>query len=213
MALTDSGCHKPSASSPFEILFGCRGRRCCSSANAERVTPAAKRRKRQHRTAALNMVGPSLLDHSIEGALSMYRSLCIVFLITCVSCSTTQPTTTTNMSNSADFEKLIDDVLYGALALAPVAATQTGYHEHNGMPLDEMVDDYSQAGIDNQRKFYEGVQSRVNALNAGSLDKEQTAYLEIIKNQLKLQLLDLNTIQSFKHNPTVYVELAGNALY
>jgi uncharacterized protein (DUF885 family) len=99
------------------------------------------------------------------------------------------------------------------LALAPVAATQTGYHEHNGMPLDEMLDDYSPAGIENQRKFYEGIQSRVDALNAASLDKEQQADLDIIKNQLKLQLLDLNTIQSFKHNPTIYVELAGNALF
>ena len=26
-------------------------------------------------------------------------------------------------------------------------------------------------------------------------------------------MLDLNTIQSFKHNPTIYVELAGNALF
>jgi uncharacterized protein (DUF885 family) len=117
------------------------------------------------------------------------------------------------MNNTAEFEKLTDDLLYGGLALAPVSATQTGYHEHNGMPLDEMLDDYSPAGIDAQRKFYEGIQSRVNALNTTTLDKEQQADLEIIKHQLNLQLLDLNTIQSFKHNPTLYVELAGNALF
>ena len=117
------------------------------------------------------------------------------------------------MSSTADFEKLTDDLLYGALALSPVSATQIGYHEHNGMPLDEMLDDYSASGIEGQRKFYEGIQSRVNGLNAGSLDKEQQTDLEIIKNQLNLQLLDLNTIQSFKHNPTIYVELAGNALF
>ena len=117
------------------------------------------------------------------------------------------------MSNTAEFEKLTDDLLYGTLALSPVAATQTGYHEHNGMPLDEALDDYSQMGIERQRQFYEQIQSRVNALNATSLDKEQHADLEIMKNQLNLQLLELNTIQSFKHNPTIYVELAGNALF
>src|SRR5438105_4515086 len=143
----------------------------------------------------------------------MHRCLSVAVLFVCVSCSTTQPTAKTNMNNSAEFEKLSEDLLYGALALAPVSATQAGYHEHHGMPLDEMLDDYSQAGIDNQRKFYEGIQSRVNALNSASLDKEQQADLEIIKNQLNLQLLDLNTIQSFKHNPTIYVELAGNALF
>ena len=145
----------------------------------------------------------------------MQRSLSILILLICVSCNTTQqPTTTTNTShNAADFEKLVDDLLYGALALSPVAATQTGYHEHNGMALDEMIDDYSTLGIEAQRKFYEGIQSRVNALNTSSLDKEQQADLQIIKNQLNLQLLDLNTIQTFKHNPTMYVELAGNALF
>jgi uncharacterized protein (DUF885 family) len=117
------------------------------------------------------------------------------------------------MSNSADFEKLTDELLYGALALSPVAATQTGYHDHNGMKLDEMLDDYSQAGIEGQKKFYEGMQGRVRSLNPSALDKEQQADLEIINNQLSLQLLDLNIIQSFKHNPTAYVELAGTALY
>ncbi|PYS39857.1 MAG: hypothetical protein DMG14_12570, partial [Acidobacteria bacterium] len=141
----------------------------------------------------------------------MHRPLLILLLATCVSCNTTRQATTTITSSAADFDKLTDDLLYGALALSPVAATQTGYHEHNGVPLDEMLDDYSQTGIEGQRKFYDGIQSRVNSLNTATLDKQQQADLEIIKNQLNLQLLELNTIQSFKHNPTLYVELAGNA--
>jgi uncharacterized protein (DUF885 family) len=117
------------------------------------------------------------------------------------------------MKDTVDFERLTEDFLYGALALSPVAATQAGYHEHNGMRLDELMDDYSPAGIDAQRKFYEAIQARVHALNPASLDREQRADLEIMQNQLNLQLFDLNTIQSFRHNPTVYVELAGNALF
>jgi len=117
------------------------------------------------------------------------------------------------MNSPADFEKMTGELLYGSLALSPVNATQAGYHEHNGMKLDEMLDDYSAPGIEGQRKFYEGSQTRIAALNADSLDKEQKADLEIIKNNLNLALLDLNTIQSYKHNPTVYVELAGNALF
>jgi uncharacterized protein (DUF885 family) len=117
------------------------------------------------------------------------------------------------VNTPAEFEKMTDELLYGALALTPVNATQTGYHEHNGMKLDEMLDDFSPAGLDAQRKFYEGFQSRVNAVNAESLDKEQQADVEIVKNYLNLAMLELNTLQSFKHNPTVYVELAGNALF
>jgi uncharacterized protein (DUF885 family) len=117
------------------------------------------------------------------------------------------------MSSAADFDKLTDDLLYGTLALSPVTATQTGYHEHNGVSLDEMLDDYSASGIDTQRKFYNDIQSRVNALNPTSLDTEQQADLEITKNQLQLAFLELDTIQNYKHNPTVYVELAGSALF
>jgi uncharacterized protein (DUF885 family) len=143
----------------------------------------------------------------------MQRSLFILVFAICLGCTSKTTTTTSTTNNAAAFEKLTDDLLYGSLALSPVNATQTGYHEHNGMSLDDMLDDFSQAGIDKAKAFYEGIQTRVNALNTTSLDKEQLADLEIIKNQLNLQLLDLNTIQSYKHNPTVYVELAGNALF
>jgi uncharacterized protein (DUF885 family) len=142
----------------------------------------------------------------------MRRTLAIL-LFFLVSCGTNQRATTETTSPAADFGKLTDDLLYGGLALSPVSATQTGYHEHNGVQLDELLDDYSAAGIDNQKKFYEGFQGRVNGLNLSSLDKEQQADLEIIKNNLSLSLLELNMIQSYKHNPTLYVELAGNALF
>jgi uncharacterized protein (DUF885 family) len=141
------------------------------------------------------------------------RRFLIVVLLFLVSCSTNKSTMTNSASGSSDFDKLTDELLYGSLAISPVTATQTGYHDHNGVQLDELLDDYSPAGIDNQRKFYEGFQTRISALAAASLDKEQQADLEVIKNNLNLALLDLNTIQSYKHNPTVYVELVGNALF
>ncbi len=112
-----------------------------------------------------------------------------------------------------DFNTLSRDLMYGSLALSPVTATATGYHRHNGIELDERLDDYSAAGMDQQRQFYQGFQTRIAAVDPASLDKEQKADLEIVKNNLELALLDLNTIQSYKHNPTVYVELAGNALF
>jgi uncharacterized protein (DUF885 family) len=123
-----------------------------------------------------------------------------------VSCSTPKPTL-------PDFDKLTQDFVYGSLALSPTTATATGYHQHNGVALDEILDDFSAAGIDAQRRFIEGFESRIGSLNPDSLDKEQQADLEIIKDNLGVSKLELDTIQSYKHNPTVYVELAGNALF
>jgi uncharacterized protein (DUF885 family) len=145
----------------------------------------------------------------------MRRYLPFVLLIGFMGCGGPPATTTQSAASTTatDFEKLTDDFLYGILALSPVAATQAGYHEHNGVQLDEQLDDFSTAGMEAQRRFYEGLTTRINSLDAVSLDKEQQADLDIMKNQLNLAMLELTTIQSYKHNPTVYVELAGNALF
>ncbi|MBZ5677608.1 MAG: DUF885 domain-containing protein [Acidobacteriia bacterium] len=111
------------------------------------------------------------------------------------------------------FDKLTEDFLYGSLALSPVSATATGYHLHNGVPLDELIDDYSTGGLDQQRTFYKDFQLRVANLDVTKLDKEQRADLDMMKSNAELALLEFDTIQSYRHNPTVYVELIGNALY
>ena len=114
---------------------------------------------------------------------------------------------------SPSFETLTDEFTRGVLALSPVTATQVGYHEHKGMSLDEAIDDLSPAGIDAQRRFYQDMQSRLASLDAASMDRGQQADLQILRNNLGMSLLELDTIQSYRHNPTMYVELAGNAVY
>ena len=116
-------------------------------------------------------------------------------------------------SPAVQFGKITEDYLYGSLSLSPVSATATGYHLHNGVPLDELLDDYSSGGLDQQRAFYKDFQLRVASLDVSKLDKEQHVDLDMMKSNAELALLELDTIQSYKHNPTVYVELVGNALY
>ena len=116
-------------------------------------------------------------------------------------------------SPAGQFDKITEDYLYGSLSLSPVSATATGYHLHNGVPLDELLDDYSSGGLDQQRAFYKDFQLRVASLDVSKLDKEQHVDLDMMKSNAELALLELDTIQSYKHNPTVYVELVGNALY
>jgi uncharacterized protein (DUF885 family) len=112
-----------------------------------------------------------------------------------------------------DLASLTDDFVYGSLALTPVGATSAGYHEHNGVKLDEQIDDFSAAGIDQQHRFYSDFHSRLAAIQQDSLSAEDRADFEIIDNQINLSLLELDKIQSYRHNPTVYVELVGNALF
>jgi uncharacterized protein (DUF885 family) len=119
----------------------------------------------------------------------------------------------TKAIGTSDFPKLTEDFVYGNLALSPISATQAGYHTHQGIALDDMLDDMGPSGIEAQRSFLTGLQSRIAALDPKSLDKEQAADLEIMKSNLALNMLELDSIQNYKHNPTVYVEAAGNALF
>jgi uncharacterized protein (DUF885 family) len=113
----------------------------------------------------------------------------------------------------AAFEALTSEFVRSSLALAPVSATAAGLHTHNGVLLDEQLDDMSPAGIEAQRKHWRDWQSRLNGVDREKLDAESQADLDLMKSQVELALLDLDTIQPWRHNPTVYVELAGNALF
>jgi uncharacterized protein (DUF885 family) len=112
-----------------------------------------------------------------------------------------------------DFSKLTEDFVYGALALSPVSATQAGYHEHQGVKLDEKLDDFSASGTEAARKFDTGFKDRLAAIDQQTLTAEERADYQIIQNAIDLSLLDLQQIQSYRHNPTMYVELVGNALF
>jgi uncharacterized protein (DUF885 family) len=113
----------------------------------------------------------------------------------------------------ADFEKLTADFVYSTLAISPVSATAAGYHTHNGKSLDSTLDDPSPAGLEAQRKHFRDWKTRLANLDAKSLDPEAQADLEMMSGQVDLALLELDTLQSWKHNPTVYVETIGNAIF
>src|SRR5580698_4364581 len=71
-----------------------------------------------------------------------------------------------------DLTSLTDDFVYGSLALSPVSATSAGYHEHKGAHLDEEIDDFGAAGIDQQHKFYSDFHNRLAGFQYEGLSPE-----------------------------------------
>ncbi len=108
---------------------------------------------------------------------------------------------------------LVEEFVYGSLALTPVGATQAGYHQHKGASLDEALDDYSAQGMAGQRQFYQDFRTRLDKLDRARLSIEDNVDFQIMSDQIALNLLELDRIQNYKHNPTLYVELVGNALF
>ena len=108
---------------------------------------------------------------------------------------------------------LVENFVRTALSLSPSNATAQGYHEDHGVALDEQLDDYSAAGIGHLRDFLNNTLHHIAGLTQATLGDEDKADLEIIRLQCEATLLDLNQVQSYRHNPTIYVEMIGNAIY
>jgi uncharacterized protein (DUF885 family) len=112
-----------------------------------------------------------------------------------------------------NLSSLVEEFVYTTLSFSPVNATQAGYHEHQGMKLDQMLDDYSPASLDRQRRFYQDFKQRLGEIKPDRLTPEERADYDMIDDQIGMSLLDLDEIQTFRHNPTLYVETIGNALF
>jgi uncharacterized protein (DUF885 family) len=111
------------------------------------------------------------------------------------------------------FDQVVDDFVFATLALSPVTASTVGYHRHHGEILEDQLDDFSAAGIKAQLKLQRDIEARMDRLDAKALNSEQRADIEVMRDAIQATRLDIEEVQSYRHNPTIYVELIGNALY
>jgi uncharacterized protein (DUF885 family) len=144
-------------------------------------------------------------------------------LTLCVAALIAAPFTmlaTAQNPSSTKFAQLSEQFMHESLELSPVNASQAGYHTYvdhktgKTIALDALLDDMSADGIAKQRAFYAEWRDRfrTEAPIAG-LNTEDAADWQLIDDQIGLNLLEFDKIQSYKHNPTVAVELIGNALF
>jgi uncharacterized protein (DUF885 family) len=129
-------------------------------------------------------------------------------------------TSTSSAETNAKFAKLSEEFIHETLALSPSTASQAGYHQHvdprtgKNIALDALLDDVSAKGIAEQRRVYAQWRERFRKETPlATLGVEDAADWQLIDDQIALSLLELERIQGYKHNPTVYVELLGNALF
>jgi uncharacterized protein (DUF885 family) len=118
------------------------------------------------------------------------------------------------------FAELSDRFMKDSLALSPVSASSAGYHKHTDaatgktVELDALLDDMSLKFIGEERDFYQRWRERFHAETpVASLNPEDAADWQLIDDQIGLNLLEFDKIQNYRHNPTVAIELIGNALF
>jgi uncharacterized protein (DUF885 family) len=123
-------------------------------------------------------------------------------------------------SPAQKFAELSDQFMKDSLALSPTSASAAGYHKHvdpktgKTIELDALLDDMSLEAMAEQRAFYQQWRERFrNETPVSTLDAQDSADWQLIDDQIGLNLLEFDKIQNYRHNPTVPVELIGNALF
>jgi hypothetical protein len=101
--------------------------------------------------------------------------------------------------SSSDYTKLLDQFFDGYFAFNPTAGTQVGFHQY-----DNKLEDYSQAGIDQQIKFFHEYADKFAKLDASKMSLEDRDDLELVKSAINSQLLELETIRQWQRNPDGY---------
>jgi len=140
-------------------------------------------------------------------------------LALCSSFAFAQSTSSPVQSNGK-FAGLAEQFIHETLAQSPSSASQAGYHHYRNpktgkdLALDSLLDDVSPAGFAAQRELYTKWRGRFHTETpVASLSAEDAADWRLIDDQIALNLLELDQIQNYRHNPTVYVELLGSALF
>ena len=121
---------------------------------------------------------------------------------------------------NATFAQLADQFVMGSLALFPVNASYAGFHQYTdpktgkAIELDAELDDVSAKRVAAQEAFYRAWRARFQKETpVASLDAQDGADYRLIDDNIALSLLEYEHIQSYKHQPQVYVELIGNGLF
>src|SRR5580700_2984165 len=155
----------------------------------------------------------------------MLLPVCATLLLAIVAMPANTQETNSSPKSSAgpsaqNFAELSDRFMKDSLALSPTSASQAGYHKHvdaktgKTIELDALLDDFSLESVAAQRIFYEKWRERFrNETPVSSLDAQDAADSQLIDDQIGLNLLEFDKIQNYRHNPTVPVELIGNALF
>ena len=108
----------------------------------------------------------------------------------------------------AKFTDLSKRWLDGWMQLNPVSATQLGDHR-----FDSEVDDLSAGGRQRAVDFSKQLLVELDAMDASKLARENQVDAAILRNQLRSDIWNFDTLQSWAWDPQVYNSLAGGAIY
>jgi uncharacterized protein (DUF885 family) len=118
------------------------------------------------------------------------------------------PAPTTASGADAQFEALAHDFFYDGFKQVPVFATQVGLHTY-----DEQLNDMSAAGFQRRLQFEKGYLAKFEAIDPATLSANNALDRTLIVDTINDDLLDIQTLEGYKHNPDAYTGLASGSIF
>jgi uncharacterized protein (DUF885 family) len=109
---------------------------------------------------------------------------------------------------SSEWSKLVDSFFDGYFKLNPTQGTTAGFHQY-----DSDLEDYSRKGVDHEIAFAKDYLGRLNNFESKSLSLEERQDYQLLVNNLKSTLLDLEDIRSWEKNPDHYSSGLTNSAF
>ena len=124
-----------------------------------------------------------------------------------LDCGTRKGSPPTMSSPNPEFSRFVDDYFDAFFASNRTQATREGLHQY-----DNRLENLSASAVDSRIQQLRGFRSRLQSLRAGALPPGDVLDAELLDSQIQAELLDLETLQSWKKNPMPYVSLPGAAI-
>jgi len=141
---------------------------------------------------------------------SLYAIAASVLALT-ASCAP-PPESASSLASQADphaaFAAIAADYIATFAKLSPVDATALGEHSH-----DAELPDIGAAGRATERAAWQGMLSRLGAIDRDALSRDEQVDYSILRNELEYKLWDLDVMKGWEKYPRRYNDTASSALY
>src|SRR5262245_11586456 len=101
----------------------------------------------------------------------------------------------------------VDDYFNALFEWSPSFGTGIGLHEY-----DMKFEDFSAVAHDKRIQKLKELQARLNAMPHASMSSDEQIDSEILQGQINGELLELETLHTWRKNPMNYVGLPGHSI-
>jgi len=108
--------------------------------------------------------------------------------------------------------RITEEFAYTALSYTPLTAVENGLHRFAGSVLDEQIDDYGESALKRRRDWLAKFARGVAGTKIERLLPDDRADFEAIQAAIARTLRDLEEIETHRHSPALYSNLAARAI-